>query len=336
MGKKLIILSEQKSYIKKSASAPQVDGQERGFLKYGNGEVDIKYKSIILKNINRFTSKLHMPLLCDSFTKKKYENSVFIHISVNLNYLEDNVHLLKELKKHGNEVALYCYDCWEPEFEEWRKVIDEINPDYLFFAYKLTDEYYRKNGYNSYWVPLSADYEVFKYKDKPRTRMFMQMGRFNKDIHSSILKYLENHNLEDNRDNYAYRRDRNETLYPELSDLVDAINETKYFVCIPKFYENFKRTGNVNDIICRYFEGMICKTMIIGKKPETWSELMPEDAMITFEDDYSDFDEKIEFFEKNPDKYQEIVDRNYDYILKHHSWGNRLETILKAINDGKQ
>ena len=335
MGKKLIILSEQKSYIKKSASAPQVDGQERGFLKYGNGEVDIKYKSIILKNINRFTSKLHMPLLCDSFTKKKYENSVFIHISVNLNYLEDNVHLLKELKKHGNEVALYCYDCWEPEFEEWRKVIDEINPDYLFFAYKLTDEYYRKNGYNSYWVPLSADYEVFKFEDKPRTRMFMQMGRFNKDIHSSVLKYLENHNLDDNRDNYAYRRDRNETLYPELSDLVNAINETKYFVCIPKYYENFMRTGNVNDIICRYFEGMICKTMIIGKKPETWSELMPEDAMITFEDDYSDFDEKIEFFEKNPDKYQEIVDRNYDYILKHHSWGNRLETILKAINDGK-
>ena len=78
MKKKLIILSEQKSFIKKSSSAPQVDGQERAFLKYGNGDVDIKYKKIVLKNINRINKKLHLPLLCDSFTKKKYENAVFI------------------------------------------------------------------------------------------------------------------------------------------------------------------------------------------------------------------------------------------------------------------
>ena len=333
--KKLIILSEQKSFIKKSASAPQVDGQERAFLKYGNGDVDIKYKSIVLKNLNRINKKIGLPLLCDGFTKKKYDNAVFIFISVNLNYLEDNAYLLKELKKHGNEIALYNYDCWEPEFEQWRKVIDEINPEYLFFAYKKTNEYYREKGYNSYWAPLSADYEVFKDMKLPKTRMFMQMGRFNKEIHESILQYLKNHDLEDTRENYAYRRSRNERLFPNYDELVSEINKTKYFVCIPKYYENFKRTGNVNDIICRYFEGMICKTLPIGKKPETWSELFPYDAMITFKDDYSDFDEKIDYFEKNPDKYQELVDKNYDYILKHHSWGNRLETIMNAINNTK-
>ena len=77
---------------------------------------------------------------------------------------------LKELKKHNNKIALYCYDCWEPEFEEWRKVIDEINPEYLFFAYKLTNDYYRENGYNSYWSPLAADYEVFKYENKKKAK----------------------------------------------------------------------------------------------------------------------------------------------------------------------
>ncbi len=332
MKKKLIILSEQKSYIKKGSSAPQVDGQERAFLKYGNGDVEIKYKNIILKNINRINKKLHLPLICDGFTKKKYDNAVFIFISVNLNYLEENAYLLKELKKHGNEIALYNYDCWEPEFEEWRKVIDEINPEYLFFAYKLTDEYYRSKGYNSHWAPLSADFEVFRYKNLPKTRMFMQMGRFNDEMHRNILNYLKNHGLEDNRDNYAYRRSREETLYPDYTELVDAINQTKYFVCVPKYYENFKRTGNINDIICRYFEGMICKTMIIGRKPETWDELFPEDAMITFKEDGSDFDEKIDYFENHPEEYQRIVDRNYDYILEHHSWGNRLETIMKTIN----
>lgn len=336
MSKKLIILSEQKSYIKKGSSAPQVDGQERAFLKYGNGDVDIKYKSIILKNINRITGKLHLPLLRDGFTKKRYENSVFIFISVNLNYLEENAYLLKELKRHGNEISLYNYDCWEPEFEQWRKVIDEIDPEYLFFAYKLTDEYYKKHGYNSYWVPLSADYEVFNYRKLEKTRLFMQMGRFNQQMHNFILNYLDGHGLEDNRENYAYRRNRNETLYPDYDELVNEINKTKYFVCVPKYYENFARTGNVNDIICRYFEAMICKTLVIGKKPETWSELFSYDAMLTFEEDGSDFDKKIDYYENHPEEYQQLVDKNYDYILKHHSWGNRLQTIMKAINDDKQ
>ncbi len=332
MKKKLIILSEQKSFIKKSSSAPQVDGQERAFLKYGNGDVDIRYKNIVLKNLNRVNRKLHLPLICDGFTKKKYENAVFIFISVNLNYLEDNLYLLKELKRHGNEIALYNYDCWEPEFEDWRKIIDEIGPEYLFFAYKLTNEYYRSLGYNSYWAPLSADYEVFNDRKLPKTRMFMQMGRFNDEMHRNILSYLKNHDLEDNRENYAYRRNRDETLFPDYDELVNEINRTKYFVCVPKYYENFKRTGNVNDIICRYFEAMICKTMVIGKKPATWDELFPYEGMITFKEDGSDFDEKIDYYEKNPDKYQELVDKNYDFILKNHSWGNRLETIMKAIN----
>lgn len=330
---RLIILSEQKSLIKKSSSAPQVDGQERAFLKYGGEQVGIRYKSIVWKNINRVMGKLHLPLICDGFTKKHYDDAVFLYIAVNLNYLESNAYLLKELKKHGNKVALYCYDCWEPEFEEWRKVIDDIGADYLFFAYKLTNDYYREHGYKSWWSPLSADYEVFKYEGKERKRMFMQMGRFNEDIHKAILKYLDDHSLEDDRDNYAYRRSREETLYPELSDLVDAINETKYFVCIPKYYENFKRTGNVNDMICRYYEGMICKTMIIGKKPETWDYYFPYEAMITFEDDYSDFNEKIDYYEKHPEEYEELVNKNYDYILEHHTWGNRLDIILKAINE---
>ena len=332
MQKKLIILSEQKSHIKKSSSAPQVDGQERAFLSYGKGNVDIRYKSIILKNINRVGKKLHLPMLCDKFTKKKYENTVFIFISVNLIYLEENAYLLKELKKHGNEIALYNYDCWEPEFEQWRKVIDEIKPDFLFFAYKLTNEYYREKGYNSFWVPLSADYEVFNYRNISKTRMFMQMGRFNTQMHEYIQNYLKNHNMEDKRENYAYRKDRNEVLYPNYDELVNEINRTKYFVCVPKFYENFARTGNVNDIICRYFEAMICKTLVIGKKPETWSDLFSYDAMITFNEDGSDFDEKIDYYESHPEEYKKLVDKNYEYVLKHHSWGNRLQTIMNAIN----
>ena len=45
--KKLIILSEQKSFKKRPLSHDAVLGQENEFFDYGNGNVEIKYKSII-------------------------------------------------------------------------------------------------------------------------------------------------------------------------------------------------------------------------------------------------------------------------------------------------
>ena len=329
--KKLIILSEQKSYIKKGMSAPQIDGQEKAFLKYGGSDVDIRYKSIVYKNINRILKKLHLSPICDDFTRKKENDAVYCYIAVSLVFLKENAYLLKELKKHGNKVSIYCYDVWEPEFDGWNKQFSEIDPDYIFFGFKKSYEHFKELGYNCYWVPLSGDYEVFKPYEVEKTRMFMQMGRKNEDLHKKILAYMEKHGIEDNRDNYVYIKNKGESIYPDINELAKEISRTKYFVCVPKFYENFKRTGNIKDTICRYYEGMACKTMLIGMKPETFDELFPYKAMISFNDG-EDFEEQIDYYENHQDEYNDIVNKNYEYILKHHSWGNRVKQILEIIN----
>ena len=329
--KKLIILSEQKSYIKKGMSAPQIDGQEKAFLKYGGDDVKIVYKSLILKNISRVLSKIGLKAVCDPFTKKKEQDCVYIYIAVSLVFLQENIYLLKELKKNGNMVSVYCYDVWEPEFEDWLSAMKQIDADYIFCGYKKSAEYFVQNGFKGYWVPLSGDFEVFKPYNEKKTRLFMQMGRRNEDLHIKMLEYLKKHCLEDNRENYVYRKDRNERIFPDINELAKEISKTKYFVCVPKYYENFKRTGNINETICRYYEGMACKTMLVGMKSETFDELFPYKAMISFNDG-EDFDEQIEYYEAHPEEYQSIVNKNYDYVLKNHSWGNRVRQILEIIN----
>ena len=328
---RLIILSEQKSYIKKGSSAPQIEGQERAFLKYGKEEVDIRYKSLILKNINRFLKKGNMPLLMDGFARKKEADAVYIYIAVSLVFLQDNAYLLKELKKSGNRVSVYCYDCWEPEFNDWQKSFDEIGLDYIFFGYKKSSEHFKSLGYNAYWVPLSGDFEVFKPYEGEKTRLFMQMGRRNDDLHEKILSYMEKHGIEDNRENYVYAKKKGESIYPDIHELVREIGKTKYFVCVPKFYENFKRTGNINETICRFYEGMACKTMLLGMKSETFDELFPYKAMISFNEG-EDFDKQIDYYENHPKEYEAIVNKNYEYVQKNHSWGNRVKQILEIIN----
>ena len=329
--KKLIILSEQKSFIKKPASSDCIIGQEKAFFRRGEGNVEILYKSLILKNISRVIKKIGFEPICDSFTRKHHDNAVFMYIAMNLVYLKSNRYLLKELKKNGNKLSLYVYDCWEPEFDAWQKVFDELKPDYIFFCFKQTWEHY-KDRYNCYWVPQSADLDFFQDLGIEKTRMFIQMGRVNPQMHEAIKSYLNKKGIPDTDDNYVYRRKEKTDLFPKLPDLVREINRSRYIVCVPKCYENFKRTGNVSGITARYFESIACKTMIIGKKPVSFDELFSSDGMIEFKEDLSDFDDLIQDLENHKEKYEEIVNKNYECLMKNHTWGNRLDQIMEIVN----
>ena len=328
---KLVILSEQKSFVKRPISHDAILGQETEFLQYGKDNVEIKYKSFVLKNINRVISKIGIQPIADSFAKQKRNDCVFMYIAMHLSYLKTNLYLLNELKKAGNRIALYVWDCWEPEFDEWQEVLDDLRPDYIFFSFKQTWEHFQ-NRYNCYWIPQSANRLYFKDLEIPKTRLFIQMGRVNKPLHEKILSYMNKHNIEDIINNYAYRREDRGALFPELSKLVEEINRSKYLVCIPKCYENPKRTGNISAMTGRYYESIACKTMIIGKKPLVFDELFPSNGMIEFKDDLSDFEEKIDYFENNPAEYQKIVDKNYERFVNNHTWANRLEDMLSIIN----
>lgn len=329
--KKLIILSEQKSFIKRPNSHDAILGQEREFLEHGKENVEIRYKSFFLKGFNRLTQKAGLKPICEPFTGRKYENTVFLYIAMHINYLRSNLHLLKNLQKNGNKIAIYVWDCWEPEFDEWKEVLDDLKADYLFFSFKQTYEHF-KDIYDCHWVAQSANRYYFKHLGIEKSRMFIQMGRVNPILHEKILSYLCKKGIADTDDNYVYRRDKNSLLFPKLPELVEQINRTKYMICIPKCYENFKRTGNVCAFTGRYYETIACKTLIIGRKPLIFDELFPSDGMIEFNDDFSDFDEKIDAIENDPERYQQIVDKNYECFMNHHTWGHRLDEMMDIIN----
>ncbi len=329
--KKLIILSEQRSFYKRPNSHDAILGQEKEFLEHGKENVEIRYKSFFLKGLNRLTGKIGIKPVCDPFSGKKYENAVVLYIAMSLNYLKSNLYLIRNLQKKGNQIAIYVWDCWQPEYDDWKEVLDDLKADYIFFSFKQTYEHF-KNDYKCCWIPQSANRYYFKDLETPKTRLFMQMGRVNPILHKKILSYLKKNGKPDTDENYVYRRDKTQLLFPELPELVRQINASKYMVCIPKCYENPKRTGDVCAFTGRYYETIACKTMIIGKKPLVFDELFPSDGMIEFEDDFSDFDTKIDAIEKDEERYRQIVDRNYEWFMEHHTWSHRLDKMMEIIN----
>ena len=57
--------------------------------------------------------------------------------------------------------------------------------------------------------------------------------------------------------------------------------------------------------------------------------------MISFNND-EDFTESIDYYEDHQAEYNEILNKNYDYVMEHHTWGNRIRQILEIINGVKE
>jgi glycosyltransferase involved in cell wall biosynthesis len=237
---------------------------------------------------------------------------------------------LQYLINHGNEVYVYCFDTWESQYEEWEKLFELIQPTAIFLAYKQSVEYFSKKYSNVFFLPQSMDKTYFHDYAENKSRLFMQMGRKNEVIHEMILDYLKRHDIENVEKNYVYEREKGKIIYPDTTELAKNISKTKYFVCAPQSLENVNLTGKVSDVTARFYEAMACKTLIIGYKPDTFDELFPyENAMIDLHE--NNLSDVIAYFDENPKEYWNIVNKNYDFVMKNHTWERRLAEIMRRI-----
>lgn len=150
-----------------------------------------------------------------------------------------------------------------------------------------------------------------------------------------ILHYLKKRGIEDNDNNYLYERISGKILYLDTNELAENICRTWFFVCAPQAIDNRKLTGNVSDVTARFYEAMLCKSLIIGFKPETYDQLFPSDSMVELNADGSDFDEKIDYYLKHEVEYYKLVERNYTYVIGKCMWRNRYENMISVINNNR-
>ena len=104
-----------------------------------------------------------------------------------------------------------------------------------------------------------------------------------------------------------------------------------FFIAAPQNIENDKYTGSISEVTARFYEAMACKTLIIGIKPEdSFDELFPYyEAMIEVNEE--SFERVINQFLEDREYYNAIVDRNFNYVMQHHRWENRFESLLTMI-----
>ena len=100
----------------------------------------------------------------------------------------------------------------------------------------------------------------------------------------------------------------------------------------------FATTGPLLDVSPRYFEVMMSKTLLLCNAMPTQYEGVFEDGVncVTFKNDLSDLEEKIEFYLKNEADRDIIVENAYHMATTKYTWKHMAEELLKKIRDIKR
>lgn len=332
---RLLILSLRNVYQNKYISYATILGLEEEFLKSSgreDGLICFRKCSKLKEFCNRFTRKYLKIHLADNAVvrKVKKEKDSFAFLAVmNLTELKE---CIGTLKKISHKLVLYIFDCWEPQWEKCKEYLNEINPKYVFFAYKKASEYFSQFFPNCFMLAQSMDFSIFHERNIEKRRLFMQMGRKTDVLHNAVLDYLESHGLTEDTQTYVYEKKKGDVVFPNFEILAKEICATKFFIAAPQCVQNSEYTGNISDVTARFYEAMACKTLIIGIKPkDTFDELFPyEYAMV--EVDEENISTVVDDLLLNEEKYNEIVERNYKYLIQNHRWKNRYEQVMETIS----
>ena len=84
-------------------------------------------------------------------------------------------------------------------------------------------------------------------------------------------------------------------------------------------------------ISSRHFDAIGTKTLHIMYPGRYNDILIPGEHYFELKKDHSNFDELLKII-NNPKALQEITNRTYDYVMKKHTYKDRLDTLSHALN----
>jgi len=326
---KICILSQQ-HFSNKHVSEDTVLAFEKAIVQEKSVEVKKIEISEFTYKINRKVNKAGFLIDYKAVRQvKKYNPDYVFIMAMSPGILKFELEILKRISKPK---IVYCIDTWSSRVQEWRHVLTNAKVEYVLCSNKkavdVFSDFCRKAGY----LPYSMNGDIFYPRDCMKKHLFMQMGRKNQTLHDYVLRYIADHNLKDS--DYIREKERGQIVCPDFNQLAEEINRTMFFVLAPRDIDESDITGEISDVTARFYEGFACKTMLLGYKPkDTFDLLFPNKNSMIEVETYEDFCDKVDYFLKHQDQYKAIVDANYEYLVKLHTWQHRAKELVKFIEN---
>ena len=129
----------------------------------------------------------------------------------------------------------------------------------------------------------------------------------------------------------SYKVFWNSSKEGDLSYRISSVEEYAKIMSQSKIW--LATTGPNNDVSPRYFETMLSKTLLFCNKMsyEYESVFIDGENCVLFENDLSDFDEKLNYYLSNDEARNTIIENAYKLTKDKYTWESMAEELIKTI-----
>ena len=94
-------------------------------------------------------------------------------------------------------------------------------------------------------------------------------------------------------------------------------------------------TGPVLDVSPRYFEVMLSKTLLLcNNMPEQYEDYFTDGVnCVIFNNDLSDFDEKLDYYLNNESEMNRVIETAYDTAINNYTWHHMAKKLIEQIKE---
>lgn len=265
----------------------------------------------------REPSNLKVP----SFTRSEIEKKQYSVILLCLNQVGEIPAVLNTFDFENKIVILYIVDAWEPRLKKLSSLINQYNIEVVLCPYLKSAEFLQKRQSGVYWLPQGFNKEIWKDYGLDKKYEVIQFGRNHPGLHEFFLNRYKN----------------KEYIHEYIEgdfNLAQKINESKFFAVSPQKLVNPNKTGDIEPVTMRYYQGIACKALPVGFKPKDEFDILfsEEVDMIEYKNK-EQFREKLDYFSENKEEYERVVNKNYEHIHKNHTWKDRVERLKQILKE---
>ena len=222
------------------------------------------------------------------------------------------------------ETIPFIWDCWPSMYDRIEKWFYKHNIRTAIFTSSITAEEIRQRcpNVNILHVTEGIDTSVYHAGGSlvRRSIDFLEYGSKQRNLFEKPLEGINHVNSTSII-----------TKMMTWDDLLNTMSDAKVTLALPRCDIDQEVTGGVETLTQRFWEGMLSRSVLVGRAPKELTDLIGYNPVITL--DRQNAEEQIKDIIAHIDDYQVLVDKNREVALTMAPWNIRIKKIMNWLTE---
>lgn len=222
------------------------------------------------------------------------------------------------------ETIPFIWDCWPSMYDRIEKWFYKHNIRTAIFTSSITAEEIRQRcpDVNILHVTEGIDTSVYHAGGSlvKRSIDFLEYGSKQRNLFEKPLEGINHVN--------------STSIITQMmtwDDLLNTMSDAKVTLALPRCDIDQEVTGGVETLTQRFWEGMLSRSVLVGRAPKELTDLIGYNPVITL--DRQNAEDQIKDIITHIDDYQALVDKNREVALTMAPWNIRIKKIMNWLTE---